>query len=238
MHFSYVHRISFMYTWLLLLYFQLNVKRSIYELWIFQVLTLRLVGMAFEVNLAYKSKLAQKSIKKSQNEPVEKKTLINPSREQSNISSGTPRGSSLKDGRENLHTKAGLDRSADTTGPNQRNITDTRTSTGRSPNEGVPNQTTTSSSKNVSVGVGAEAKNLSLGRGEVQNDMRGERATIANENQKEDISEWQKNYNTVSGIRVSTSMLDSDVVNKDPTAVDIISYAYFFIGLHKGKVHC
>lgn len=251
-----------MYSWLLLLYIQFNVKRSIYELWIFQVLTLRMVGMAFEVNLAYKSKFAQDSSKKTVLDLAPMKTLAEPSREHSFTSISTAGGSSIKEGRETPHTKADVStdvrkvtsttEKADTTGLHQRNSTTSRSThgrpsiTGTSPSTvGRPSITGTSPSTagrqsmtgtspsttgriNTTLATIAkklslttEPKNHAIGRGETTNNSRPDMS----------ILEGRRD----STIRLATHMLDSDVITKEPTAVDIISYAYFFIGLHKGN---
>ncbi|XP_026327538.1 uncharacterized protein LOC113235835 isoform X2 [Hyposmocoma kahamanoa] len=230
---SYVHRISLLYTFFLLLYFQLNVKESVYELWIFQVLTLRMVGMAFEVNLAYKSKVAKEALKKAIPEPTEMKISVNPSRESS--ISVTPVETATKKARESLSTKAGLKVPSDTNkeesateSPSavQRNAPVARSANDRlSPGNVLSQADKTARRFSESVAAADKAvKSLN------------ERMSITPENRKE-IANVQNNDIAVSKIPLTNSVLELDVMYKDPTAVDIISYAYFFIGLHKGPYY-
>lgn len=222
-----------MYSWLLLLYIQFNVKRSIYELWIFQVITLRMVGMAFEVNLAYKSKLGiQDSAKILVHDGAPMKMVVDPSRTHSSTSISTAGGSTAKEVRENAHTKTGdvpADVGKQTSAHGRASITPTplptagraSTTSNALPTAGrasiTPTPLSTALRPSVTPSSSVTAKRSSV-KGEVH-----EKIPIPVESQRECL------------LRVANTILDSDVIDKEPTAVDIISYAYFFIGLHKGK---
>jgi hypothetical protein len=60
--FSYVHKMSMLYTWTYLMYLHIYVS-SAYSLWIVQTMALRLVGLAFEVNSTLKSTKSLNSLR-------------------------------------------------------------------------------------------------------------------------------------------------------------------------------
>ncbi|XP_047029773.1 lysophospholipid acyltransferase 7-like [Helicoverpa zea] len=53
---QYIHHLSLAYTWLYLIYMNFNLNITNNVLWIHQAVALRLVGLAFEINLAEKAK--------------------------------------------------------------------------------------------------------------------------------------------------------------------------------------
>ncbi|KAM3965091.1 lysophospholipid acyltransferase 7 [Aphomia sociella] len=62
----YVHQMSMVYTWTYLLYMHFNLTcNTKYETWLYQAIALRLVGLAFEVNIADKSKVFQRGLPSS-----------------------------------------------------------------------------------------------------------------------------------------------------------------------------
>ncbi|XP_052753456.1 lysophospholipid acyltransferase 7-like isoform X2 [Galleria mellonella] len=61
----FVHQISIAYTWTYLLYLHFNLTSTKYVLWIHQTMALRLVGLAFEVNMADRSKMFQRGLSSS-----------------------------------------------------------------------------------------------------------------------------------------------------------------------------
>lgn len=143
--------------------------------------------MAFEVNFAHNSKLAQQDLKKPLIENIEMNKLGGPSMVDSVASNATSPVSSAKDG----NTKTGQQES----------------STQDTPDKKIP---------------------VSIEKGEMPSDLKGEK-TMVNDFGKDSMF-------AVSRIRMATSLIETDVIQKVPSAIDIMSYAYFFIGFHKGTI--